>query len=129
MPKRLRYDAAKRINYVTIADPFGLADLRDVLRDLTESSNHPPDVDTIWDGRAVDFGPIDRTFAEAVVQLVEEFPDRGRARVAFVVSSDLGFGMARMFEALSVGVLQDAFVCRSLAEAESWLAGGRDGTE
>ncbi|MCB1184211.1 hypothetical protein KDM41_12315 [bacterium] len=125
MPTAIRYDAANRISYVTITDPFTFEDLHQVLVDLTSPTDHPPDADAIWDGRDVDFRPIDRAFTEEVVGLRERFPARGRARVAFVVPNDLGFGMARMFEALSADVLGESFVCRSVEEAESWILGRR----
>ena len=60
---------------------------------------------------------------EPQLSLVQElFGTLGRCRTAIVVPSDHDFGMARMFEMRSEGILDhDIHIFRSLAEAARWL--------
>ena len=59
---------------------------------------------------------------EHVALLGEKLKTLGKPKVANVVSTDIDFGMIRMFEIYAEGVLQHEFhVFRSLEEACEWL--------
>ena len=49
------------------------------------------------------------------------YPERARARIAYVVASDLGFGMSRMYELLSDASPQYNALFRDHDEAMAWL--------
>jgi hypothetical protein len=49
------------------------------------------------------------------------------SRRALVVRSDLGYGLARMFQALRGDVAGEIQIFRSLAHAETWLGSGSEG--
>ncbi len=91
---------------------------------VARSSEFPPDVDTLWDLRELDFTEIDSNFERELIQVRDEFPERRRARLALVVEGDLGFGMSRMYEILSESLPQQSKVFRSYSEGEEWLLRG-----
>ena len=50
-----------------------------------------------------------------------KYPERGSTKRAIVVASDLGFGLANMYEKWSTGLPQVMRVFRDINEAERWL--------
>jgi len=61
---------------------------------------------------------------EEMERHVSKLPDLGIRRQAFIVKSDLGFGMARMFEMLSEnsGLYDESRVFKNLEEGLGWLS-------
>ncbi len=75
----------------------------------------------MWDMRELDFSGYDRSFEERLINIQKKYPQRGQARVAWIVGDDHAFAMGRMYEALSEQLTQNIRVFRSYTEAEDWL--------
>jgi len=71
--------------------------------------------------RELDFTKVDRDMERGLVEIRKQHPERGQARIAFVLDDDLAFGMMRMYEALSVRLTQQMYVFRDYAKAQAWL--------
>lgn len=120
------YDGESRVAVVAATGKISPELFRQAMVALTSSPSFPPDVDAIWDLRALDMGGTDGRFTAALVAVRAEFPSRGGARVAIVAGSDLGFGTGRQFELLAGGASGMA-TFRTVEEARAWLrSGGAD---
>ena len=87
---------------------------------ITTSNEFPADVDTLYDLTEMDFSNITAEFEEKLVLFRKQL-DRGHAKIACVVSSDVGFGMGRMYEVLSDKLPQQVRIFKKLEEAQQWL--------
>jgi hypothetical protein len=56
-----------------------------------------------------------------LIEIRKKYPERGNAKIAIVASTDLSFGMSRMYEVFSGNLPQTIMVFRNLEEAEQWL--------
>ena len=121
MPMDFRYDQEKEALFGTLNDPFTLQEYRSSIEAIVQSKEFPPDIRTLWDLRGLGFKAIDRNFEEHLISISEQFPERGSAKVALIVQSDLGFGMTRMFEILAEKLGYQTMVFRSYTEGEKWL--------
>ncbi len=121
MPVRLRYDGEKEILCVAVKNPFTLEEFEAAVKDIVESDQFPPDIGALWDLRELDFNDIDRSFEEDLINIQMKFPERGQARLALITPEGLGFGMTRMYEALSDDLPQRIRAFKSYTEAEDWL--------
>jgi hypothetical protein len=128
MPFALSYDPRKAIARVAIVGRLLPDEFQVALDRLTTSTEHAPDVDTIWDLRGADFLAADAELLRRIVALAQTYPARHGCRSALLVAGDLAFGMCRMFTLMADGVVpQQLNVCRDLAEAEAWIVSGRAG--
>lgn len=121
-----RFDEDTERLIVTVTGEPTLEDYREVMRAITTSDRFPADADTIWDLRSVDPGVLSEDLLRSIVSARKGFPSRRASRVAHVADSDLGYGMLRMYEALSEvsesALPQRLAVFRTFEEAEAWLA-------
>jgi hypothetical protein len=121
MPVEIRYDNEKGLLYGSLCSPLTYDEFQSAIETITQSPEYPPDVRTLWDLRQLDFKQTDRKFGETLIAIKQRFPERGTARLAFVVKDDLGFGMSRMYEALADRLPQQTKVFKSYSEGENWL--------
>ena len=121
MPIEYRFNREKGILYGSMSGELVVEAFADAIAEIVASPEFHPDVSTLWDLRDVDFTTIDRSFEEQLVAIRRRHPERGEARLAFVVDSQLGVGMTRMYEILSDDFPQVSRVFTSYAEAERWL--------
>ena len=124
MPIELRYIDESEFLVGTLTSPLTPEDFRAAMETIVASDQYPEDVRTLWDGSDLDFHTISRGLLERMVEVRNDFPQRGLARLAFVVDNDLGFGMARMYEILSDELPQESRVFRSFKEGQDWLLKG-----
>ncbi len=124
MPVSVDYDGASRIAVITVAGEASTELFRQAMVALTSSPSFPPDVDALWDLRALDMSRTDGRFTAALVDVRAEFPARGSARVALVVDSDLGFGTGRQFELRAGSASPAMALFRTVEEARAWLQSG-----
>lgn len=87
------------------------------------------DVGTIWDLRRHDFDYADFTKVCAIVA-ASKLDARKHAERAFLVSSDVGFGMSRMFQQMadSRDIIQEhrISITKSARDAITWVTGVQD---
>jgi hypothetical protein len=121
MPVEFRYDREKEVLFGTMTSPLMPEEIEAALKDITRSDQFPPDTNVLWDMRKVDFSALDRNFEESLINIQKKFPERGRARVAWIAAEDHAFAMGRMYEALAHDLPRQMRVFRSYTKAEDWL--------
>ena len=87
---------------------------------ITTAKEFPADIDTLYDLTEMDFSNITAEFEEKLILFRKQL-DRGHAKIACVVSSDVGFGMGRMYEVLSDKLPQQVRVFKKIEEATDWI--------
>jgi len=130
MPIHRYYDAESDI---LVLQPEGGLTM-DMIRALNDKvincDEYPPYVNTIWDMRKTDYRNINKQFLEELIELRKEImPVRGKAKLAYVASSDFEFGITRMYEMLSVDIPQQMHIFRTIEEAKQWLTSSENGDE
>ncbi len=121
MPVELYYDKKKDALFGIMRGLITIEENENALNTIMKSDQYPPDIRTLWDVREQDFTNIDADFEMRLIELRKKYPERGNARMALVVSTDLGFGMSRMYQNLSANLPQNIMVFRDYADAEKWL--------
>lgn len=97
------------------------------LKDIYENPDYKPDMNVLWDIREA----IISSFFSADVQAVRDFVSKhwgtgGKSRAALVVSKDVDFGLARMYQILSESkTLSPVQVFRDFDEALNWAKYGK----
>jgi len=109
------------IIYGAFKSPLSIGEVKKSFAVLTNSTQFPADANTLWDLRELDFTQIDHDMENQLIAIRKLHPERGQARIAFVVGNDLGFGMMRRYEMLSAKLPQQIRVFRDDAKAEAWL--------
>jgi hypothetical protein len=114
-------DAEKGIVYTTVTGELTLKEITADMAQLAAEPSYRPDMPGLVDLRGV----TKLLTAEETAQLAETIKSRpravNRARRALLVSSDLAYGMYRMFEAMSEGGSVEYHVFRDETEARAWV--------
>lgn len=93
----------------------------DLLQDQNAMRNAPeykPEYRQLIDARGVERAEIS---TEVIRDLARASPGAPEARRAFVVASDLAYGLARMFEIQRTDAPEEVRVFRDVNEARAWL--------
>ncbi|MCB9496484.1 MAG: hypothetical protein H6686_06310 [Fibrobacteria bacterium] len=109
---------------IVVAGKVDLAEYRAVLDRMSDASLYPEGTPAIWDLRGFELSEFDTALVHQVKNVFSENGSRKGARIAFVVSSELGFGMFRMVQSI-LGIQENSLVCYDLREAEEWIETGR----
>ena len=107
---------------------IGKVDADHVMETVKQSIEHPdftPGMNSIWDLTSAVLDDICMADFEAVslAKHIKNANERGDARVAIVVSDDLGTGLSRMFAAYRSPAHIEYQVFKSVSDASVWLAG------
>ena len=97
---------------------------KQTMDELISSKEYPPNVSTIWDMRKLDFDLIDSNFVKRLIALRKGVDGtRQNVKIAYVVNTDLSFGMARMYESFSeiAELAQSIQIFRNIDDAKIWL--------
>lgn len=122
MPIATSYDPGDRVVHIVLTGPIVFDEVANAMRQLAETTEHPNDVDAIWDLRGADFGKVTPEFWRQVIELRNRFPVRRTARSALVVSGNLAFGLTRQFQLMAEGVVdQELRLCTDLDDALAWI--------
>ncbi|BHH81919.1 hypothetical protein [Desulforhopalus sp. 52FAK] len=124
MPIKLEYLRDLNILIATVESPATMEMFKQTINEIISSIEYPPDVSTIWDLRKLDFDSIDSNFVKGVIAIRKDIDiSRGNVKIAYVVSSDLSFGMTRMYQIFSEieGLAQSIQIFRNLDDAKKWL--------
>jgi len=121
MSADLRYDREKNILHIVLHGSVTLDEFADVLETITHTEEYPPDVPAIWDLSALDTSDLDISMIELLNDIRKRFPERGLTKLAIVASSELTFGLSRMYEAFSADLPQMLRVFKDTGSAELWL--------
>jgi hypothetical protein len=121
MPADLRYDKERNILHVILNGSITIDDFIEIMDSITHAEEFPADVPTLWDLREVDARNADSDMIEQVIGVRTRYSERGKTKLALLASSELAFGLSRMYEALSFDLPQTIGVFRDRGEAEQWL--------
>ena len=120
MAIQIEFDSTCGILRAQISDEFDTDEYRDAMVQITSGNHYPAKVPTIWDLKKLDFTDLDSRLGHLVKEIRSSFKKRGDAKIAYVVSDQLGYGLMRMFQVLS-DTEEDSLVCYEYDEAESWI--------
>lgn len=123
MSIEVTHDQSKGILYISTGGDFTINEFIESLKSILSSPDYPPHINTIWDISQLSFNQIDSQFETSLVRILEQNPERASAMTAMVVDSNVGYGMARMFQSLynQKDLPQRFSVFRNYADAEAWL--------
>ena len=123
MPVESRYIDARGYLHATVREPVSISEIEEGLRRVVTSAQHPANVPTLWDLREWDFGSVNRSRLMQIIDVRSRHPDRGNARLALLVKTEVQFGLSRMYELLSDShdLPQLIQVFYSEEEALNWL--------
>ena len=122
MPVILKFEPELNLLIGTMAGGLSLEMFTEAMQEIISSDEYPADVDTLWDLRKLDFSYIDAEFERRIIFVRKTMnKERGSAKPAFVVESDLSFGLMRMYQILFEGLSQDLHVFRTIEDAKAWL--------
>jgi hypothetical protein len=100
------------------------------LQALSQTEGFRSDIPALWDMRANDFSVARSEDVQAIALAVGAVTTRKGVRRAFLVSTDIGFGVFRMLQSTIAGFHIDAaenfLVTRDLDTAVDWLLSRSD---
>ncbi len=119
MPSNFLIDEQRAVVFSWGTGVFTYADFLDHMARLLADPRFRPEYDQLVDCRALT--SLEFT-GEQVSELAKRSIFSGRSRRAFVVSSDLQFGMSRMFATYrAISGAKEIMIFREMREALSWL--------
>jgi len=119
MPAEFIIDVEHRVIFSIGTGLFTSTDFKEHMERLRRASDFNPDFNQIVDCRGITCMDLN---SEQVRDLAGQSIFSNRSRRAFVVSSDLQFGLSRMFSAYREAVTgQEVRVFRTMPEALAWL--------
>jgi hypothetical protein len=91
--------------------------------EFLHAEDFSPGIDSIWDFRKTTSASVTNDDLKEIARYNERIgPIRGpKWKAALVVSTDLFFGLARMFEAFADSAPNEIKVFRNMEEATAWI--------
>lgn len=122
MPIEIRYDQDRRMLCIAILGTLDFDEYASTLETITSSKDYPPNVRTLWDLRKANLSFVNFTSVKKIVGIRERIKNRDNCKVALVASSNLQYGLCRMFQMLLDGRLpHELAVFRGYEDGEQWL--------
>lgn len=93
------------------------------LKEIYNSSDFDPKMNALWDLQEADFSDV---FSEDITAFIDSFDRKWgcgeEIKIALVVSSDLSYGMSRMFEIMRGNLTSNEIVVfRDINKAKEWI--------
>jgi len=126
-----KIDPKKNRRYHTVQGEITLVRLRNALAEVYARPDYRPDSSSLWDLRKATTQHISGAEVQSIASMVKKhWGTTGAPRSALVVSTDLDYGMARVYEILMAGdIAPQVRVFRDLEEAKAWLTCEEDPPE
>jgi len=122
MPIHTEIDKDTGIRRHTVTGDLTFATLKETLGTLYQSSEFQPDTNVLWDLRDAKQALTSKEVDRLADYVGGHWGTRGGSKAAIVVSRDVDFGMARMYEQLlAIHSSSVVMVFRELEDATSWL--------
>jgi hypothetical protein len=118
MPSEYQIDTDQRFIHVTYTGAFGVADILALQSTLAADPEFSPDFVVLTDLRAAE--PMEAT-GTGIEHMAERSPFSAASKQAILVSIDLHFGLARMFEIFADRRNRVVQVFRDPEAAYAWL--------
>ena len=112
-----------------VTEQLSVPEYTETMEAFMASEDFRPGMPGIWDFRTIPGHEVTTADIQAVASYNETIAGkRGSTwRVAIVVSSDLAFGLGRMFQAYCNAAPNEVMIFRSMEEAEGWVSEPRSG--
>ncbi len=122
MPAETDFDAEQGFWTILCREPFRVEDVRAATQVMKSGRHGPPTGNALWDVRQIDLASVQVRHMRQVID-GPSVPghDRGRARIAILVGSTVGYGVARMYQAYADEMAQVIQVFDDLEKAHAWL--------
>jgi hypothetical protein len=118
----IEVDTNRRLVIVTPAQSITVEQACDTLRAMVLLPDFRISMPSIWDLRHTELMHINGQDIGTLSKVAHELKEqRGAAKTAIVVGSDLSYGLGRMFELLNGTSHLEARVFRDMASAEFWV--------
>jgi len=122
MPIRYRIDRERGVVFVAGEGAVDFADLEAYCRGVVEDPDYRPGLHELADFRKVDDWSVPTEDLHKLRDVNQDVADKvGSSRLAYVMPNDFGFGIGRMFMAISGESKVEHRVFRDMAEARAWL--------
>ncbi|MBN2402579.1 MAG: hypothetical protein JXN64_09265 [Spirochaetes bacterium] len=118
----LQYNPERKILHATILDQMSSGEFTDVLKNIIDSDDYPPDVGILWDMSSINKPIGNRKFDLDLAEIQNIFSESGKVKIAIITPSDFTFGKGRMYDMVSIKMPQNINVFKNFIEAEEWLA-------
>lgn len=117
----IKIDDERGIVRVTPARPVTVEDVCLAIDQIIEQPGFKKGLPSIWDMRFTELMNINADDIRQISEYANGVKDkRGDARIAFIVNSDLAYGLGRMFEMVNATSHIRARVFRDYQEGEAW---------
>ena len=117
----IEIDDERGIVRVTPARPVTVEDACSAIDQIVEQPGFKKVLPSIWDMRFTELMHINADDIRRISEYANGVKDkRGDARIAFIVNSDLAYGLGRMFEMVNATSHIRARVFRDYQEGEAW---------
>lgn len=125
MPFTHHYDPETNVLYLTATGALEDEEAIAYAQKLAADGSIPPGRSELADFSQANLGSLSADALRRIAGVFQRHDvDAGRSRVALVVSGDLGFGLARMYQAFRSESAIQLRVFRDLAAAREWLGLG-----
>ena len=119
----IKWDAEKRIILARVAGPASVTDYAARFKAFMDTGEAPPDANTVWDLRDLDFHPFTSEVMEEYVATRSEFEKRrGKAEIAFVVRDEMQLRMLKLMLERTAMFQRNSRVFFDIDEAVDWAA-------
>ena len=123
MPIRYSVDDEQSLVRLEVTDPLNIEEIAQTVKRLVSDSELRPGLNLLSDHSRLE-STATTDLVKSIPVLLTHLGERlGTFRCAVIVPHDASFGMARMAEVFSQDGPSQVRACRSVAEAEDWLAG------
>ena len=117
----IKIDDERGIVRVTPARPVTVEDVCLAIDQIIEQPGFKKGLPSIWDMRFTELMNINADDIRQISEYANGVKDkRGDTRIAFIVNSDLAYGLGRMFEMVNATSHIRARVFRDYQEGEAW---------
>jgi len=125
MSVHIQPDNSKGYLCIVVVDSLPtVEELESNMKDFLQSGRYAKDIDVLFDLTGVDFSAARSDLFREYITVREHHPERRNAKIALLVSSEVAFGLLRMYQILSEKQKQQIMVFHNREEAERWLQEG-----
>jgi len=116
-----KFDSEKNIAYIRLTGQLNKTAIIKAFDQAVADTHYREGMGRLWDFRTADLSLFDNETIYELAQHSKNYPPGiNDVKVAFVTSSDLNYGLTRMFEMVSKAATPIS-VFRDLSAAENWL--------
>jgi len=120
MPMSYRIDTGRRIVFITLTGDLNLEEYKEYLETRERDPDYDPTMGGLVDARNARY-LLETEAMRELATISKQFLPKTKMRRAIVVSGDLSFGMARMFQLLMGDDHLEYGVFRDYDKALEWL--------